>query len=175
MFLAPADTIPEQYKGTPIGDLMEYHNFGRPFDVYPDAKVLIGMCMDNRKQLRIPDQFAFVLRAGGANLQQTEFKVSYVIALRGIKHVALIAHTECRMVNLLSRKDDFIKGMMENAAWTKERATEYFDKYAPLFDITNETEFVFNESKRFKEKYPGIEVSPFLYKMDDGKLYPIME
>ena len=39
------------------------------------------MCMDNRKHLHIPDNFAFIIRSGGANLRYSEFKVSYAIAV----------------------------------------------------------------------------------------------
>ncbi|HET6274055.1 MAG TPA: carbonic anhydrase, partial [Bacteroidota bacterium] len=69
------DILP-QYRGTPIGLLLEYHNLNRPYESYANAQLLIGMCMDNRKHLHIPDNFAFIIRAGGANLRYSEFKVS---------------------------------------------------------------------------------------------------
>lgn len=175
--MRPADPniVPKEYLGTPIGDLMEYHNLARPYDVYTDAKLLIGMCMDNRKVLKRPEQFAFVLRTGGANMRYSEFKISFSIAIAGIKHIALIGHTECRMTNLESRREDFIKGMIENAGWTRQRADEYFSNFAPMFEITDAQEFVYEEAKRLREKYPGIMVAPFLYRLDDGKIYPIIE
>ncbi|MBF8282511.1 MAG: carbonic anhydrase [Anaerolineales bacterium] len=43
-----------EYRDTPIGLLMEYHNLNRPLDEYAQAQLLIGMCMDNRKHLRNP-------------------------------------------------------------------------------------------------------------------------
>ena len=175
MRLIDPHIIPPEYLGNPIGDLMEYHNLDRPHENYADAKLLIGMCMDNRKTLKRPAQFAFVLRTGGANMRYSEFKISFAIAIAGIKHVALISHTECRMSDLESRREDFIVGMMKNAGWTRGDAEEYFSKYAPLFEIENETEFVYEESKRLRKKYPGVIVAPFLYKLDDGKIYPIIE
>lgn len=60
-----ADILPA-YRNTPIGDLLEYHNLGRAFVPYSNAQLLIGMCMDNRKHLNVPDNFAYILRAGGA-------------------------------------------------------------------------------------------------------------
>src|SRR5690349_20749969 len=63
----------------PIGKLLEYHNLDRPFDVYPSAQLLVGMCMDHRKHLHMPDNFAYIIRTGGANLRYSEFKVSYAI------------------------------------------------------------------------------------------------
>jgi carbonic anhydrase len=47
------------YRGTPIRDLLGYHNLRRPHRQYADAELLIGMCMDNRKVLSIPDNCAF--------------------------------------------------------------------------------------------------------------------
>lgn len=61
--------IPEAYRETPIGLLLEYHNLARPFSSYLKADLLIGMCMDNRKHLNIPDNFAYIIRSGGANLR----------------------------------------------------------------------------------------------------------
>ena len=52
--------IPERYHDTPIGLLLEYHNLNRPYESYSTAQLLIGMCMDNRKYLHIPDNFAFI-------------------------------------------------------------------------------------------------------------------
>jgi carbonic anhydrase len=66
------EDIPQNYRNTPIGDLLEYHNLNRPLDPLEKAKMLIGMCMDNRKTLRIPDNFAFILRTGGGNLRWEE-------------------------------------------------------------------------------------------------------
>ncbi len=73
--------------------------------------------MDNRKHLHIPDNFAFIIRAGGANLRYSEFKVSYAIAVGSVSCIALVGHNQCGMVNLISRKEQFIRGLVENAGW----------------------------------------------------------
>jgi len=83
-----------ELRDTPIGNLIEYHNLNREYDAYTQALLLVGMCMDNRKHLHIPDNFAYIIRAGGANLRYSEFKVSYAIAVGGVKHIALIGHTK---------------------------------------------------------------------------------
>lgn len=60
--LIPVDSeesIPPEYRGTPIGQLLEYHNLNRPFDPYDNAQLLVGMCMDNtapRKISQDPDR-----------------------------------------------------------------------------------------------------------------------
>ncbi len=167
--------IPAEYQNTPIGLLLEYHNLDKEYDVYSNAKLLIGMCMDNRKHLHIPENFAFIIRSGGANLRYSEFKVSYAISVGDVQHIALIGHNNCGMVNLVHRKELFIKGLSERAGWTKEQAEEHFNQYAPMFEIGNEIDFVLSETIRLRMRYPKIKVAPMLYLVEDNKLYMIKE
>ena len=169
------ENIPEAYRETPIGLLLEYHNLERPFSSYSQAQLLIGMCMDNRKHLNIPDNFAFIIRAGGANLRASEFKVSYAIAVGGISTIALIGHNQCGMVNLVARKELFIQGLVERGGWDKEKAEEHFMNFAPMFEIGNEIDFVLSEAKRLRLKYPKVPVVPMLYKVEDNRLYLLRE
>ena len=167
--------IPSNYTKTPISELISYQNLDAEFKAYNSAELLIGMCMDNRKQLRMPENFAYIIRTGGANLRYSEFKVSYAIAIGGVKYIALIAHDNCGMVNLISKKADFIDGLCRNANWDRKRAEEHFMNYAPMFEIDNEVEFVVNESKRLSEKYLGVQVVPLLYTIEDNMLSMILE
>ena len=173
--ISTAEDIFPEYHRTPIGLLLEFHNLNRPLDTYTQAQLLIGMCMDNRKHLRIPDNFAFIIRAGGANLRYSEFKVSYAIAIGDIQHIALIGHNNCGMVNLISRKDQFINGLVNKAGWDREWAEEHFMHFAPIFEIGNEIDFVISEAKRLRLRYPKITVAPMHYKVDDNRLYLINE
>ncbi len=168
------DIFPE-YQDTPIGHLVEYHNLQRPFESYSRAQLLIGMCMDNRKHLHIPDNFSYIIRAGGANLRHSEFKVSYAIAVGGVKCIALIGHTQCGMVNLIQRKELFIQGLVENGGWQSETAEEHFMQFAPMFEIGNEIDFVLSEAKRLRWRYPKILIAPLLYRVEDNLLYFIKE
>lgn len=167
--------IPSIYTNTPISELISYQNLNAELKAYNSAELLIGMCMDNRKQLRIPENFAYIIRTGGANLRYSEFKVSYAIAIGGVKYIALIAHDNCGMVNLISKKENFIDGLCRNANWDRKRAEEHFMNYAPMFEIDNEVEFVVNESKRLSEKYLGVQVVPLLYTIEDNMLNVILE
>ena len=165
--------IPNEYQGTPIGLLFEYHNFSRPNEVYLNPQLLIGMCMDNRKHLHIPDNFAFIIRTGGANLRYSEFKVSYAISVGGVRHIVLIGHNQCGMINLMSRREQFIQGLVEGAGWNRQAAEEHFANFAPIFEIGNEIDFVLSETKRLKSRYPKIEIVPLLYRIEDNLLYMI--
>lgn len=168
-----ASDIPDSYRGTPIGLFLEYHNLGRPFDNYTSARLLIGMCMDSRKHLRIPDNFAFIIRSGGANLRYSEFKVSYAIAVGGAEAIALVGHTNCGMKQLVDRREQFIAGLVERAGWTEQRAIEHFNQFAPMFEIGDEIDFILDEAERINRRYPKIAVAPMIYRMEDNLVYPI--
>jgi len=131
--------------------------------------------MDNRKHLRIPDNFAFIIRSGGANLRYSEFKVSYAIAVGQVSHIVLLAHNHCGMVNLMARRDEFITGMIERAGWEWERAEEHFMHFSPMFEIGSETDFILSEAKRLRTRYPKITIAPLYYLVEDNKLYFIEE
>ncbi|HEX5625432.1 MAG TPA: carbonic anhydrase [Saprospiraceae bacterium] len=167
--------IPEVYQNTPIGDLIEYHNLGKPFAQYQRAEMLIGMCMDNRKHLNIPDNFSYIIRSGGANLRYSEFRVSYAIGVGDVQHLALIGHNNCGMVNLMARKELFIDGLIRNAGWTKEEAEDHFYHYEPIHEIGNEVHFILSETKRLRLRYPKIMIAPFMYLVEDNLLYLVPE
>ena len=165
--------IPKAYRGTPIGLLLEYHNLNRPFDSYSEAELLVGMCMDNRKHLHMPDNFAFIIRSGGANLRYSEFKISYAIAIGKVRHIALIGHNHCGMVNLHLRKKDFINGLVKGAGWKKEAAEYHFMNLAPMHEINDAVDFIVSEKERLSAKYPRIKIAPLYYRVEDNRLYSI--
>lgn len=167
--------IPEQYRLSPIRDLLAYHNFNEPFKSYSKAELLVGMCMDNRKQLHIPDQLAFIIRTGGGNLRDSEFKVSFAIAVGQVKAIALIGHTQCGMVNLMGKKKTFVEGLTEQGGWDKELAEEHFLHYAPMFEIGNEIDFTLSECKRLRVRYPKALIAPLIYKVEENRLYLMAE
>src|SRR3954467_4815926 len=169
-----ADDILPEYRGTPVGRLLEYHNLGRGPAAVSRPELLIGMCMDSRKTLRIPNDFAFVLRTAGANMRDNEFRISYAIAVGGVHTIALIAHTDCGMARLEQRRGQFIDGMVANAGWEPARAERHFAESAPKFGIRDEIEFVLEEAARLRGIYPRIQVAPLLYRVDDDRLYQVV-
>lgn len=172
--VARSEDIPDCYRHTPIGLLLQYHNLNRPPEHYVNAQLLIGMCMDYRKRLRIPDDFAYILRAGGANLRPSEFKVSFAIAIGGVRAITLIAHDRCGMVNLASREDAFVDGLVE-VGWDREDARDHFRSLAPHFEIGDELAFVHEEARRLRRRYPKVLVAPLMYGIDDDRLYQILK
>lgn len=166
--------IPESLRGTPEARLLEYHNLGRPHDAYDRAEILIGMCMDHRKQLRLPDQFAYILRAGGGNMRPSEFKVSYAIAVGGVRAVALIGHTECGMSQLASRREEFVAGLVA-VGWEQGEAIGHFERFAPEFEIGDPVDFVSREARRLAGRYPAVTFTAMMYRVEDGRLYLVRE
>jgi carbonic anhydrase len=166
------DILPE-YRDTPVGLLLEYHNLGRATGAASTPQLLIGMCMDSRKSLRIPSDFAFVLRTAGANMRDNEFRISYAIAVGGVRTIVLIAHTDCGMARLAERRTQFIQGLMEAAGWDEARAVKHFEDCAPKFGIRNEVEFVLGEAERLRAIYPRITIVPLLYRVEDDLLYQL--
>jgi carbonic anhydrase len=169
------EDIPEQIRQTPVGELLQYQNMQRELEPCSAARLLVGMCMDHRKHLRIPDQFAYIIRSGGGNLRYSEFKVSYAIATGGVRHIALIGHDNCGMVNLMSRRQAFIDGLVEHAGWDRDFATEHFTQFAPMFEIGNEIDFLLVEAKRLRQRYPRVAVTPLYYRIDTNRLWGVKE
>ncbi len=170
-----ANDIPAHLRDTPFDVLLRIHNLHETRERFERPELLIGMCMDHRNLLRLPENFAYVLRAGGGNLRYSEFKVSYAIAVGGVRAIALFAHTNCGMVNLISRRDAFVHGLVERAGWDRATAEEHFMNFAPMFEIGNAIDFVLAEAERLRKRYPLIPVAPMLYRIEDGLLYPLRE
>lgn len=169
-----ADILPE-YQGTPVGLLLEYHNLERALGSGPGRQLLIGMCMDSRKALRIPHDFAYVLRTAGANMVDNEFRISFAIAIGGITTIVLIAHTDCGMARVSKLHDEFVRGLVERAGWDEARAERHFAVSVPKFSIDDEIGFVMREAARLRALYPKINVVPLLYRVEDDLLYQLKE
>jgi carbonic anhydrase len=131
--------------------------------------------MDHRVTLRFPENFAYVLRSGGANLQHSGFKISFAIGVGGVKTIAIIGHTDCGMVNVRSKEEQFVQGLVESAGWDHNEAEEHFEESEPQFEIHNEIDFVLHQADQLRLRYPKILVAPMLYRVEDGLLYLIDE
>ncbi len=167
--------IPQRWSKTPIGALLRYHNLDAPLPARAEKpELLIGMCMDSRKQLRIPENFAFILRTGGANLRLSEFRVSYAIAVGGVRAIALMGHTNCGMSGLVARREIFIKGLVD-VGWERVAAEEHFDTYAPQHEIGPEGVFIRKEANRLRALYPKVDVAPMIYRIEDNSVALLRE
>ena len=169
------EAIFPEYRDTPVERLLAYHNLKRRAPHYDRAEMLISMCMDSRKRLDVPDNFAFVIRTAAGNLRDNEFRTAFAIGVGGVRAIAIIAHTDCGMVRLSRRRQQFVEGMVRNAGWSTAEAARYFDERAPRFEIADECDFVVAEAKRIRELYPAVVVAPLLYRVETGLLYLLRE
>ena len=170
----PADVVPA-WRETPVGALLRYHECGAPFETYARAPLLIATCMDHRPMFRMPERFAYMLRTGGANLQDLEFKVSFAIAIGGVSALVIVAHTDCGMVGLRARRDAFVAGLTARAGWDPAEAGRHFDTQAPGFEIADAAEFVCAEARRLRALYPAVPVASLLYDVQTGRLDQLVD
>ena len=177
--LVPVDTASDifpKYRDTPIEWLLRYHNLGEPLPHSTGrAEVLVGMCMDHRKDLTLPNEFAYVLRTAGGNLRDSGFEISYSVAVGGIATIALLAHTDCGMAHVTDKREAFVRGLVERGGWEEPAASAQFSAYATDYEIGDPIEFVVSETARLRCLYPRLMVAPLLYAVENDRLVQIME
>ncbi len=167
------DDILPRYGGTAIADLLAYHNLKTPLREHARPELLIGACMDHRISLRIPPDFAYLVRVGGANLRGLDFHLSVAVAFGGVRAICLIGHDECAMVGMSARRDAFVHGLVENGGWCPRDARNHFRAHAPHLDIGDAVGFVRSEAVRLSRRYPRIVFAPLYYALEDRLLYQI--
>ena len=177
--LVPVDT-PEAifpvYRGTPIEQLLCYHNLGAPLPLTTgQAQMLISMCMDHRKDLVLPGEFAYVLRSAGGNLRDSEFEVSYAIGVGGVSTIALFAHTDCGKAHVTEMRSAFVSGLAKRGGWSLDAAGAHFDRYAERYQIGDPVTFVCGEAQRLRRLYPTVLIVPMLYDVGTDRLIQISE
>jgi carbonic anhydrase len=168
------DILPE-YRGTPIEKLLRYHNLGEPAPrSHGKPSMLVSMCMDHRKELRVPNEFAYVLRSAGGNLRDSEFELSYAVAVGGVSTVALLAHTDCGMAHVSAKRTQFVDGLIARAGWSREDAEHHFTDAVHRYEIGDPAQFAVGETRRLRKRYPALLFAPFLYTVDDDHLAQII-
>ncbi len=166
------DLLP-RYRNTPIETLLAYHNLGVEAEPYDTAELVVAMCMDNRKRLRVPDRFAFVVRTAGVYLQGLEFQLSFAIAIGGVGAIALIGHDDCGMSRLTGLKQQFVDGLVERAGWSAEEAARHYEASVEPFAIDDPVRSAADQASALAQRYPRVPVAPLLYNVGDGHLYQI--
>ena len=162
--------VPQGLRDTPIGELIAYQNFGKPAQRQDKARLLIGICMDHRASLRVPEGFAYILRVGGANLSPVAFNVSYAVAAKGVRWIALIGHSGCGAVNLRARREEVVSGLVKGVGWSRPDAEKHFDALAPVYEIDDPAAFVARQARLLEHDYPGVIAVPLFMDLADGSL-----
>ena len=167
--------IPEEYRDTPIERLILNHNLNLRPDRYERADMLVLMCMDNRQELRLPQNSAFFVRNSGGTQNGVSFSISFAVAVAGIRYIAVIGHSDCMMVNLGIRKKDFVVNLSERFMWDRAEAERHFTDMCAQFSKTDAADSVIAEAEFIRSQYPGVIVAPLFYSVEDHMLYLIEE
>lgn len=169
------ENIPAFLHGTPIEELIRCQNFGEVEQVSQSTpNLIIGMCMDYRKQLVLPKNCAYVLREAGANMMDSEFSIGLAVST-GIKNMALITHNNCVMSRPHERREAFIRSLIEEHGWDGEQACDFFDSHASSREINDAIDFAIREADRIHLMFRSLNVVPMVYIVDDDRLYLIRE
>ncbi len=97
------EDIPASLRQTPIEELIRCQNFFEASDRMDHVNLIVGMCIDYRKQIHLPKNCAYVIRSPGANMQDMEFSIALGLSA-GIEYMALIVHNKCLMSDPFTKK-----------------------------------------------------------------------
>lgn len=167
-----SDILPA-WRGTPVGELLALHNLGAGARKYSHPQILIASCPEQQTLLRVPPGFAISLHTAAANLKRDPFKVSWAIGIARVSAVALVGHTDCKLVGLRNQREEFVERMIRIAGWERPAAEQHFDHWSDLFAIEDPATFAAAEAARLRVRYPKIPVAALLYDRADGMLLQI--
>lgn len=169
------DDLPAEYEGSPVARLLAAHNLAAALEPSGGPELLVATCMDHRVSLRMPPDFAYVLRTGGADLGGRDFEVSFAAGVGGVGAVAVVGHSDCGMAGVTGRRAAFVEGLSDRAGRDAGEAAAEFDACAPRREIGDPISFTLEQTGRLRRQYPGILVAPLHYRVEDRRLYLVGE
>jgi len=167
-----ADILPV-WRGTPVAELLALQNLGADARQYTHPQMLIASCFEQLTALRIPTGFAISLHSAAANLKRDPFNVSWAIGIDRISAIAIVGHTNCRLVELRNQREAFVEQMISAAGWARSAAEQHFDHWSDLFAIDDPASFAAVEAARLRIRYPKIPVAALLYDTAEEMLLQI--
>lgn len=169
------EDIPGRYRGTPVERLIACHQLGADPGPCAAPELLVATCMDHRVSLRMPRDFAYVIRTGGASLAGRDFEVSFAVAVGGVRAMAVVGHSDCGMASVPGREEAFVRGLTEGAGWDEDAAAEHFDEGAARHAIEDPAAFTLEQVGRLRRRWPEILTAPLHYRVEDRRLYLVRE
>jgi carbonic anhydrase len=166
--------VPAEWRETPVGEFIAYQNLARPHVRPERATLLIGTCMDGRIVLKVPRGFAFILRTAGAIMAPVEANLSYVLATRDVRYVAVVGHTDCYAVGLDRRRDEVVAGLVR-AGWDRARAIRHADEEVIPRGIDDPVASALREARRVADDFHGVQAAALLYDSDAGTVSLLRE
>ena len=160
---SPADVL-EAYRGTPIEKLLLAQNLGEPYARPERPELVVATCVDPRIVLPLPEGSAFISRSAGVNLKGEKlFQIAFATAVPDIRHVAVIAHTDCAMRGLADKRRAFLDGLAAHGADDRAAAESFFDRYVEHWTVGDELEVVRADALAVRERCGDVLVAPLLY------------
>lgn len=169
------DDIPARYRDTPVERLLACHQLGADLEPPEAPELLVATCMDHRVSLRIPRDFAYLIRTGGASLAGRDFEVSFAVAVGGVRAVAVVGHSDCGMAAAPGQGEAFVRGLVEWAGWDEAAAEDHFEEGTARHAIDDPVEFTLEQVGRLRHRWPEILVAPLHYGVEDRRLYVVRE
>lgn len=145
----------------PIEILLQSHNQGQFFPPFDRPVLAVVTCMDFRIQLHMPENFAFVLRTGGANPAPVEPYLAFSVARMGIGAIALIGHTDCAM----QYPDPYVLNHLP----TNEHHIQHYRAQIAALAIGEVEPFTRRQARKLTARL-GLPVVPLLYRVEDHRL-----
>lgn len=164
--------LPPRFTGTPIEDLLLFHNESKRMpSSFTKPELILSLCMDQRIALHLPKGFAFSLCTPGSRLQGLEFAVSYAIAMAGVRALAIIGHTDCAMTKVQDLKERFVKQLDDwHDQWDAQDALKHFEQWAPVFYIRDMKEHIRSQVEWISKIFPDLLVAPLIYHVEDHRI-----
>lgn len=167
--LSDPESIPKEWKGTPIEELIGAHNFDKPIEPGETPRLLLVSCIEYRFSPQVPHSFAYVARKAGSRLIGEEFSVAYTVA-KGVKHIALIGHNDCGMTKVNQSKPLLIDALVSQG-WDKTAATLYVNANAPSHMIGDELESLEQEYLRLSALFKKVMIAPLFVSIASAHLH----
>lgn len=171
---AESDIFPP-YRGTPIGDLLINHNLRPVIDPVGEPRLVVATCMDHRVNLNMPVGFALILRTAGASVEPLVFNVLAAMAVRDIRAVAIIGHSDCAMLDVERHRQKFIATATELGTMSEAEAAKLFEKGASRFGFENSIAQTLAQCEHLHKVVPGALIAPLSFDVKTGALSQIVE
>jgi len=169
------EDVPLFLRTTPIETLLKCQNMGEiDGNQSQDPDLVIGMCIDYRKSLALPQNCAYVIRRTGANMEGSEFSIALALS-SGIEYMALIAHNHCVMSDPHVKRGSFIASLTGNHGWSEDQAASFFDQHASSREIDDAIDFSIKEARRLSNLFCGLKVVPMLFMLEDNLIYLVKD
>lgn len=169
-----ADVL-DEYRGTPIEQLLINHNVRPVIDPQGTPQLVVATCMDHRVNLKMPVSFAMLIRTAGTNVDPLVFNVLAAMAVRDIRTVAVIGHSDCAMLDVERHRDKFVATATSVCTMTEEEANRLFERGASRFGFEDYHEQVLAQCEYLQKTIPGALVAPLVFDVATGELSQLIE